>query len=291
MGRLTKQEAKLHGQACDLVALDRPLTDDERCFVLDNWQEAATAAHGLDGAYFTPEGLADVLVQFHIVGERVIDLCAGIGRLAYAFYEGWVHDPSTRDRWWNGERPTIVCVEKNPQYVKVGRRVLPEATWICADVLDLPGMDLGGRFTDAISNPPFGPISRVGNAPRYRGRKFEYHVIDVAAHIADHGAFIVPQNSAPFRYSGIYQHFWVRNGECQRFEGATGITLGFNTGIDTTDFADQWRGVKPAVEIVAADFTKTELPTQKAKPPTPILAELAAVTHAQDGLFPMEEAS
>jgi 2-polyprenyl-3-methyl-5-hydroxy-6-metoxy-1,4-benzoquinol methylase len=36
----------------------------------------------------------------------------------------------------------MVCIEKNPDYVAVGRKVVPEATWICADVFDLPA-DLG----------------------------------------------------------------------------------------------------------------------------------------------------
>ena len=48
MGKLTKAEAKLHQQAESLVALDRDLTEDEREFILDHWQESQAAR--LDGA-------------------------------------------------------------------------------------------------------------------------------------------------------------------------------------------------------------------------------------------------
>ncbi|TDD34616.1 hypothetical protein E1286_40665 [Nonomuraea terrae] len=62
-----------------------------------------------------------------------------------------------------------MCVESNELYVEVGRRVLPEATWIVGDVFDVSSMGLG-MFDCAISKPPSGctPRGRVG--PRYRGQ-------------------------------------------------------------------------------------------------------------------------
>lgn len=249
MAKLTKIQARLHQQACEILAADRDLSEDEKLFVLEHWQEAAHTTHALAGAFFTPLGLARDL-SIEVSGNRVIDLGAGIGHLAW----------SCRDlcgRRWNDEPAReLVCVEANPTYVEVGRRVLPEATWICADLLDVPGMGLG-RFDTAIANPPFGAIARAGDAPGgYRGRRFEYHAIAVAAQLADHGAFIIPQQSAPFRYSGQPYFREQRDPELDRFENATGITLEPSCGIDTSTYAEDWHNVRPRVEVVTCDFTE-----------------------------------
>lgn len=248
MGKLTKQDAKLHAEAEALVALERDLTEDEREFVLDHWQESQVAR--LDGAFFTPAPLArDLAIE--VVGDRVIDLCAGIGRLSFACRDLW--------RRHNGEPArTFVCVEKNPDYVRVGRKVMPEATWVCADVFDLPaGLREVGRFDTAISNPPFGAVKRTGNGPGYAGRRFEYHVIAVASRLAWVGAFIIPQESAPFRYSGVPCFTKARDAEYEWFEKATGIVLGPSCGIDTSYCRDEWRGTAPRVEVVTVDFTES----------------------------------
>ena len=243
--KLTKQQAADHRRACDLVASDRPLTIDEKWFVLTHWHEAGNATHTLDGAFFTPTGLATCLA-LHAAGRRIIDLGAGIGRLTWAFYGPF-------ERIDNGvPAPELVCVERNPAYVEVGRRVLPEATWICADLFALPDL---GRFDCAISNPPFGATARSGSGPRYRGRRVEYHVIDIARDLADRGVFIVPQTSAPFRYSGRPNLERGHGGdEYRRFVAATGITLGPSVGVDTTYYRNDWRGVTPTVELVVCDF-------------------------------------
>jgi hypothetical protein len=246
MARLTKNQARLHRQARELAGLGRDLTEEEREFVLDHWQEAETAAHGLDGAYFTPAGLAGDF-RIEVTGERIIDLCAGIGRLSYHSRDLWI-------RRWEGLAPReMVCVERNPEYVAVGRKVLPEATWIEADIFDLPpGL---GEFDCAIGNPPFGAVTRSANGGRYTGRRFEYHAIALAAQLARRGVFIVPAQSAPFRLSG---RPYVRqcDDECARFQRETGITIKANCGIDTSVHADDWRGVAPEVEIIICDFAQ-----------------------------------
>src|SRR5699024_3052944 len=121
--------------------------------------------------------------------RTVIDLCAGAGTLALA-----AHRRHNLDR--------IVCVELNPAYEELGKRLLPEGEWITGSIFDLPD-DLG-EFDAAISNPSFGRVKRPAGqgAPRYTGRDFEYHVIDQASSLARFGAFILPQGSVPFRYSG-----------------------------------------------------------------------------------------
>ncbi|MEU9615814.1 methyltransferase [Streptomyces sp. NPDC048209] len=259
MARLSKQQSKAHNQALELVALDRDLTEDEKEFVLGHFQEAATATHNLDGAFFTPEPLArDLSIEVH--GDRIIDLCAGIGRLAWSCRDLWGR------RWNNEPARDIVCVEKNPDYVTVGRKILPEATWVCADVLTVPSLGLG-EFDTAISNPPFGNIARTGDAPGYSGSRFEYHVIAIASTLAQFGAFILPQASAPFRYSGERYYTKVRDRECTKFEQQTRIQLGPGAGFDTSIYADEWRGVSPKVEVAVCDFAERAVRAETAPAP------------------------
>ncbi|MFF4121355.1 methyltransferase [Streptomyces sp. NPDC001714] len=247
--KLSKELTKQHNRARELVDSERVLTQEEREFVLDHFHESANMGRTLDGAFFTPAELAGEL--HHVIpGDRIIDLCAGIGRLAWHARDYW------NRRWERLPPREIVCVEQNPEYVRVGRRVLPEATWICADVLDVPGMDLG-PFDCAISNPPFGRIKRSRNAPGYRGPLFEFHVIAVAETLARRGAFIIPRESAPFR---IETGFVAQDSPAyERFHRETGIKLRPNPGIPTDPFRDQWRDASPAVEIVVRNRDEDEL--------------------------------
>lgn len=175
MAKLTKAQRKAHAEAEAILTKDR-LTEDEREFVFRNWHEGAEFINGAAGAFFTPYDLAG---DFALdgAGGRVIDLCAGIGILSYFVGQ--------RARY--GSRATeLTCVEINPKYCEVGRKLVPEARWINADVFDWKKLDLG-RYDIAIGNPPFGRVRRSANGPRYRGSEFEYHVIDIAAELADYG--------------------------------------------------------------------------------------------------------
>lgn len=271
--KLTKRDAVLHQQACDLLGRSARLTVEEQEFVLRHWQESqnSTAVTTLAGAFFTPLDLAKDVALHASGARRVIDLGAGIGALAWAarrkMVAGYLTPPPVE----------IVCVERNPEYVAVGRRVLPEAEWICADLFGLPAEFRDG-FDLAISNPPFGHTPRSGRGPRYTGRYGEYHVLDVAADLAGRGVFLIPQKSAPFAYSGVVDRRWDRSGEYLRFARQTGIELEFNCGIDTSTYGG-WRGVRPSVEVVTCDFTERHPPThQRQQPPEPHgqLALLAA---------------
>lgn len=241
MAKLSKEAAKKHQQALDLVHSDKVLSLDDRFFILENFHEAATNMNGLAGAFFTPEGLANDFSIEVSSCKSLIDLCAGIGRLSF----------HCRDR---AER--IVCVEQNPEYAAVGKRVLPEAEWIVSDIFSLPDL---GRFSMAISNPPFGAV-KTGGAFKglYSGASFEYKVIELASHIADRGAFIIPQSSAPFRYSGERAYREEITKECAKMMRQTGIVLENNCGIDTSYYKDEWHGVSPICEIVLCEFDRKE---------------------------------
>lgn len=258
MAKLTKQERKNHGQACALLQKD-VLTLDDKIFVLENWHEGANHENGERGAFFTPSGLARDFGIDAGGGGDVIDLCAGIGGLMF-----WLK--------LDGRIPgRMVCVEINPAYIAVGRKILPDAEWIQADVFDQLA-DLG-KFALAISNPPFGAVRRSGNAPRYSGRKFEYHVMDIAADLAETGAFIVPQTSAPFIYSGGGHYREKRDAEFAKFAADTGIVMTAGCGIDTAFYKNEWHGVAPICEVACIDFDQA-----RRDRPAPQIAVSAQIT-------------
>ena len=278
MAKISKDAAKRHKRALDLVHSDKHLTLDDRFYILENFHEAATNLNGLAGAFFTPEGLArDISIE---VGrcKSMIDLCAGIGRLAFACRE-------------SAQR--IVCVEQNPEYAAVGMRVMPDAEWIVGDVF---ATDEIGHFDWAISNPPFGAI-KTGSSFKgaYTGARFEYKLIELASQIADNGAFIIPQSSAPFRYSGVRGYRAEMDRECEKFVSQTGIVMGNNCGIDTALYKDEWHGVSPVCEVVVCDYSEVaesavqvqstipgpaEIPTP-ATVHTPIVVQKPAAVHVQ----------
>lgn len=238
MARLTKVQAKAHAEAVAL--LSKPaLCLEEREFVFDNWQESANHVNSAAAAFFTPLDLA-----FHLAIETsgcrtFIDLCAGIGALAYATLQHNHHAGVDR----------MVCVEVNPDYVAVGRKLVPEAEWIVANVESLPDL---GLFDMALSNPPFGKVCKI-RGPRY-STEADLAVIDIASGLAMYGTFIMPQMSLPFEYSGVAHHRIRPSAKFDKFNKATGIELHAGCGVDCSIFRDQWRGVAPNVEIACADF-------------------------------------
>lgn len=246
MAKLTKVQAKLHQQACDLLSKD-VLTLDDKMFVLENWQEGATHVNSAAGAFFTPYDFAmDFAIETH--AGRVIDLCAGIGMLTFAV---------KMRHFYQSNRLDLTCVEINPDYVAVGKKLLPEATWIEASVFDVLDMDLR-QFDIAVSNPPFGAIKRPEGkrSPRYTGADFEFHVIDIASHLASYGAFIVPQGSAGFNYSGRTGYERQKEGKAVKFQELTGLRFESGCGVDTAIYQKSWRGVSPICEIVCVDFSE-----------------------------------
>lgn len=261
MSKLSKAEAAAHDKCEALLAKDA-LTDEDRFYILEHWQESARNVNSAAGAFFTPYGLAaDMALELsNLRGTvRVLDLCAGAGTLGLAVLRknAWQIQDGSLDL-------QIVCVETNPEYARVGRKILPEATWIESSIFNLPDL---GRFDVAMSNPPFGRVKRDGDAPRYKGAEFEYHVLDIAAHRADVGVFILPQQSTPFRYSGQPCYREEATDRHARFVKQTGIRLEAGCGVDTSIYRQAWHGVSPQVEIATCDFEApdvTDVPVQRA---------------------------
>lgn len=244
--KLTKSQIKAHKEAMALVDCGRRLKDDEKEFILDNFHEGATHINSSAGAFFTPRGLAcDFAIEVD-GGDtdkvRCIDLCAGIGALSYAVEQ---------------KVGALVCVEMNPEYARIGKRIVPDAEWIVCSVFDPRVLELG-QFRWAISNPPFGAIPADGFKGKYTGSQFEYRVIEVASRLADFGAFILPQMSAPFRYSGQESFSYDESDKARKFREQTGIEMEPNCGIDTSLYQRDWRGVSPVCEIVVCEFERPE---------------------------------
>jgi len=148
--KLTKAHLKLHDEA--LERLTQPvLTDEDKEFVLENFHPGATNNITKGAIHFTPLELAKTVACFSGTG-RVLDACAGIGSLAY-MHRGWHPDAE------------LVCIEQNAEFVEVGKKIVPDATWICGDIFDiLPTLP---RFDHAISNPPYGRISTVDGVAHF----------------------------------------------------------------------------------------------------------------------------
>lgn len=233
--KLSKAQIKAHEKVMDLVHSDRPLKDEEKEFILDNFHEGATNINSAAGAFFTPRSLArDFAIEVN--GDHVIDLCAGIGMLSYVVEH---------------KCASITCVEINAEYLKIGKRILPNANWIHSSVFDVHYDKI---WDWAISNPPFGAIKEDSFKGKYTGSQFEYKVMEQASRIAHYGAFIIPQMSANFRFSGSQTFKEEETDKARKFREQTGILMEPNCGIDTAMYKDDWKGVSPVCEIVICEF-------------------------------------
>jgi hypothetical protein len=229
MSRLSKRQNQAHNEAIRLLAQKR-LGDDEREFVLENWQESANHVNSAAGAFFTPSGL-----------------CRDT-----AIYCGDAETISNR-------KAQVTCVELNPDYVAVGRKLFPEANWICASVEQATG-----HYDCAISNPPFGKTAKI-KGPRYSGED-DLAVVDIAANLAAWGVFILPNMSVPFEYSGRQCYRERLSAKSDRFQSATGIILRCES-TDAAYYSKDWRGVSPSVEVCSVSFDEWRAVRQRAEMP------------------------
>jgi predicted RNA methylase len=258
MARLTKSQSALHMQAMQLLSKD-VLSDSDKEFVLTHYHEAATNNIAPAGAFFTPLELARQFAEHCSFPQtkgptKIVDLCAGIGMLAYAFYESFQQSPFN-------EQCEITCVEINPEYIEIGRKILPEANWVQLNLTDLDALKELGIFDLAISNPPFGAVPTFKHREKlsYTGSNAAYYVIEIASMLANTATFIIPQKEAGFKYSGEYNYQPYPTEDYTEFSEQTGIELGPNNFSGTKLYQRDWRSTVPVVEFAEADFSNSNV--------------------------------
>ncbi|GHG07179.1 methyltransferase [Thalassotalea marina] len=256
MSRISTRNRQLHDKALELCNSDI-LNHSEREFVLDHFHEAAAHNTGVSGAFFTPLALAQEFSAYcpfpnrkHI---RILDLCAGIGALSYAFARTF--------SWGTSVTCELVCVEQNPDYVSVGKKVVPEATWVQLDVTDIDSLLALGQFDYVISNPPFGAVSTFSSAKRicYTGNNAAYNVLEIATLMAPSGCFILPQQLSGFKFSGVDYFQSNVTEQVNKFVDETGIILEPTCFSGCNAHAVNWKSKVPLVEFVAADFAEEKV--------------------------------
>lgn len=252
MGKLTKADQIRHQQAMDLINSDKPLTFDQKLFVYENYFESATSNVRQLGSFHTPLSYAwdfELDIQGH---GSLVDLCAGTGILTFCYMH--------RMKYYHPDvKPILVCVEINKEYCDIGKRLLPEAIWVNDDALThdvLQYLDPNKKFKNAISNPPFGYLKTSEHMGKYRGKDFEFRIIERASQVAEYGTFILPQQSCPFSYSGTRYYQERENKKYINFNKDTGIELTPGIGVDTAEYKDDWKNTSILCEDVQADFTK-----------------------------------
>jgi len=261
-----------HERAVDLVhGTDRPLSEDEVRFCYANWLPMAGNRVDVSGAFFTPIGLARDIAVLKGTTGRLVDICAGIGVLAFQqIVQG---DPWAR--WPHlGDHKEIVAIEQSSEYVAVGKRLLPQVHWIQADALDRrvwlppenlfeesgPALCASGRLDMAICNPPFGRVRTVdpesGAWIGYKGPA-DLMFARLCTLVAEDSVVILPVGSIPPKH----QRSHGRRGEdgpmssaLLRFvQGLPKIVRCENLGIECGYIADEdyeWRGTNPVVDVV-----------------------------------------
>lgn len=256
MAKLTRRETKLHDEVMELVRGDESLTKEQINFILDNFKPHSNRNVTKLGAFFTPEELArSATIEMPDPADydrpvRILDLCAGIGRLTHAYL-------SETERRGEVE---VVCMEIDEQSIEVGKRLFPHdnVTWIQADIGDATIFDGMERFDCCISNPPYSKminLTKENNMETYQ--RGAYLVAKRAMEIADYGVFIIPQCNCPFEVSGRDDNIKVHNPQYIKFEDNCLIRFA-ESCIDTSFANELWDGVSPIVEIVIVTNLRTD---------------------------------
>lgn len=188
MAKLTQQQSSQQREIAELLAKPRDLTYDETIFVLKNYAPPANVVTD-EAAFFTPPSLADMAAMQIGDSVDVVDLGAGIGTLSWFLTQQW---------GWNKE---LLCVEKNPDFVKIGKKLVPQAQWVEGDIFDKQLWSSLPKMEFFITNPPFGiPVKQPWLA--FSGDSL-VAAIEVGLRVTSDqgGTAILPSSQCPFKYS------------------------------------------------------------------------------------------
>lgn len=247
MAKLTRVETKAHDEAMALINLDRRLTPAEVDFAHCNYHPAAEHNVTKNAAFFTPAGPAYVVAMNTYVDDRVVDLGAGIGALAWAV---WQRSEGKAD---------LTCIEWNPEYCRVGEKLLPEARWINRDMFDQSLWEELGSFDYGISNPPFGRVAGDKTTRSWLKMTNPTHFC-VAELILRHcrmgGTLIFPSNDLPYREGTFHEFKETREytRPLQRFLKAYPDAILGSLSWRLDEYKGDWRGVAPNVQACKLEW-------------------------------------
>jgi len=245
--KISRADSKLHDQAMDLIHSDKTLTQDEIEFCLENFNPMATHDVGKGGIFFTPIEMARSFAQVVAPNGRIIDLCAGIGLLSWALLEN--------DRFSPRQITEIVAVEIDNEFAEIGKRLLPEVTWICGSIFDQELVSSLGRFDYAIGNPPYGNIPNKKEADwmSFKGPA-QFMAAEIAFRVSANGCmFIVPEGDTEY---DLKRNRPRKNANADRLKTVfPGVTI-MPESLDLSEFKSQWKGAAP--DVAFADFIVDE---------------------------------
>jgi phospholipid N-methyltransferase len=76
--------------------------------------------------------LAQDLAVFSSRSGHILDLCSGIGMFSYRVQQMDSYDNNIE---------SITCIEYNPHFVELGKKLLPNVNWIFGNTYDKPLLD------------------------------------------------------------------------------------------------------------------------------------------------------
>lgn len=240
--KLTKENTRRHDEAEALINSDRVLTRDEQAFCFEHYRPGANHNIGKGGIFFTSTDMATTLANMHAGGGRILDACAGIGVLARAIL----------DQDWGKAITELVCLENNPEFVRIGQRLVPEARWVRGDIFHAATIRKLGLFDSAVSNPPFGNLPRESDYCRHNAPA-HLMVAEVLIRRCEQGAvMIIPasdhsREDSDHRPSTAYLRFR------ERFPEAYITPL----AVDCSCF--NFHGAKPACAMVNLECPNVQL--------------------------------
>lgn len=276
MAKISKRVLAKHNQAVEILKKDT-LSFNDREFVFKHYHEGAGKMNNLISAHFTPYAIAHSMT-FNIAYDNFVDLCAGIGILSYAMLR-------QNELTFKNKKSIGICVENCTEYYEVGKKLLPEFHWINGDIFDpkviaeIKSIMNNNNFS-IISNPPYGSQVKTNSKDllKYTGSTFEYKAIELGAILgAFDGAFLIPQGSCPFRYTGrktgmVYEEKY-KTDDYKKFQKQTDLELIMNTGFSTDILPDEdgWKDVSTVTEIACVDYYELDYKPKMFNPkPKPV---------------------
>lgn len=255
--KLTKAEIKIQKQVFELLKKDN-LTNEEIDWIYENINAGYISDVTTHSFYQTPLNLSYDAVLMWPTHGVLIDMAAGFGILT--------HCAKIRDGY-NKDIKHYVCIERNPVYIEIGKKLCPYADWIEGDIFNKNVWDSikqkYGRIDCIMSNPPFGKVSKSDADKswlKYKGSDLEIAAIEVALVNCDkqyNCSFILPVGSLTFRKNmagGYMEHVQCR--KIDKLKKEMGVEFYMSWCSIDTDVYEGFKNTKIRVECCTIDDFK-----------------------------------